>query len=153
MHLKQVKAFTLMEVVVSMFISTLLIGVAYFLMHTIHLYFNRLDQNSVLNAERQLMRLAMRADMEEADSVLSRTQGVRMYFAGDSILWKSSGDSLLRTTPVEVRGFYTGAAALTPVLHPTLNLVEQLQISYVSDEEEATAVLLTKVYPLKYFVR
>ena len=151
MSAKKLKAFTLLELVVSMFISMLLIGVAYFLLNTISFYFKRLDQQAAVVSERQLMRVLLRSDVEHADSILARQGGLSFFADEDSLSWRTVSDSIIRVGREDVKGFHIGEVQLVSAQHPTLGVVEQLDVYFVK-EEEAPPFHFTKVYPLKHFV-
>lgn len=151
MHVKKVHSFTLMELMVTMFITAILIGMSYFLFRTINFYFQRLNDNGHIVSERQLMRLVLRKDWENADSVVAKLEGLTFYSAQENVQWLASSDSLVRMSGIEAKGFHTGVAEFEVLSDAQLELVNFLSIRF-SDQENETFEF-RKTYPLTYYVR
>ncbi len=149
MRAKKLKAFTLVELMVTLLISTLLIGFTYFLFRTVHLYFKKLDQNGEQVADRALARLKFREGMEEADSIYHRNEAIVFFEEADSLRWAYRGDSLWFETPYSRQAFYTGAGTLRGFTHHSLPWIDRVALRFGNEEE---AFFFSKEYPLAYKV-
>ncbi len=148
---KKLASFTLMELMVTMFISAILIGMSYFLFRTINFYFQRLDQNAEIVTERQLMRLVLRKDWESADSIHKNLEGLQFFKDQKTFQWSSIEDSLVRISDSQRQGFKTGIALIETSEHEDLLLVDFLKLSFSHYDNESFE--FWKEYPLTYLVR
>lgn len=149
---KNLKAFTLTEVLVTMALSSILVIVTYMAYNMLGTYFQRTSQSNDLHSERLSFRMLFSREMDQADSILHHENILSVYH-GDELRDWGFGENTITRGQGDRKTFAVGSHVLkvekysSSLENKSSNLVSGVTIAW-PDGEDSTVFRFYKEYPL-----
>ncbi|MBI5541228.1 MAG: prepilin-type N-terminal cleavage/methylation domain-containing protein [Bacteroidia bacterium] len=130
--MKRLRAFSMVELMVAMIVSSIVIGVALTVYMNLNQYYQDFKEKGKIDSELLLLVSTMRADMEKSYEVHGDNSDLTMVFeAGKTINYSFEGKFILRKIDDVTDTFY--------------NPIQEVEVNYLDNENKYVNDLLVNI--------